>query len=76
MELKNRILIIDYNDVDTIIYHLNDGKSSKDAAKILFNISPQFEEIITEVEISAPSSDNNRKNVEMAISAIKSYLNI
>lgn len=76
MELKNNKLIIDYNDVNTIIYHIHDGKSPEDAAEILFIVSPQFKELITEVEISAPPSENYRENVEIAISAIKKYLNL
>lgn len=76
MKLNNRTLIIDYRDVNTIIYHIRDGKSPEDAANILFIISPEFEDLIKEVEISAPPSENTREDVEIAINAIKDYLNI
>lgn len=76
MDNQGTKLTIDYTDINAIILALKDGLSPRDAAQVLFHISPVFENGITDVILREPLADVHQKDAEIAIKCIKEYLNI
>lgn len=74
MDHRGTTLIVEYFDISTIISAIKDGRTARDAVKILNNISPYYIEDFEEVETSVLINEKNREEVEIASNAVREFI--